>query len=115
MSNQPSTTESGHAAVEVTVDNFDALINSDSPTLIDFWAPWCGPCRALGPTIEELATEFQGKSVVGKLNVDDHPTLASKFGVSSIPSVMIFKNGQVIETLVGLRPKATYAEILESN
>lgn len=114
MTNNSSTTESGHASVEVTTENFETLINSDSPTLIDFWAPWCGPCRALGPTIEELATEYKDKSVVGKLNVDDHPSLAAKYGVSSIPSVLIFQKGQVVETLVGLRPKEAYAELLDS-
>jgi len=98
--------------IEVTDANFTDLINSNSPTLVDFWAPWCGPCRALGPTIEDLANDFEGKSSVGKLNVDDYPSLAAKFGVSSIPSVLIFKNGEVTETLVGLRPKEAYAKIL---
>lgn len=113
MSN-PST-QSGHTSVEITTENFESLINSDSPTLIDFWAPWCGPCRALGPTIEQLATQYEGQSTIGKLNVDDHPSLAAKYGVSSIPSVLIFKNGQVVETLVGLRQKDDYAKILDAN
>lgn len=113
MSN--TSTQSGHSSVEVTAENFDALINADSPTLIDFWAPWCGPCRALGPTIEELASEYEGQSTIGKLNVDDHPSLAAKFGVSSIPTVLIFKDGQVLETLVGLRQKDDYAKILDAN
>lgn len=100
--------------LEITESNFDAIINADTPTLVDFWAPWCGPCKALGPTIDELANDFDGKSSVGKVNVDDHPSLAAKFGVSSIPSVLIFKNGQVIQTLVGLRPKNAYAEVLNA-
>ena len=100
------------AVIEFTESNFDELINSDSTTLVDFWAPWCGPCRALGPTIEELATDFKGKSVVGKLNVDDHPSLAAKYGVSSIPTVLVFQSGQIVSTLVGLRSKAEYAEEL---
>jgi len=99
--------------VEITESNFDQLINSDTPTLVDFWAPWCGPCRALGPTIDELANDRKGQSTIGKVNVDENPSLAAKFGVSSIPCVLIFQNGQVVETLVGLRPKAAYAEALD--
>jgi len=101
--------------IEVTEANFSDLINADSPTLVDFWAPWCGPCKALGPTIDQLANDFEGKSSIGKLNVDDHPSLAAKYGVSSIPSVLVFKNGEVIETLVGLRPKDAYASVLNAN
>jgi thioredoxin len=108
MSNQSTPTKS----IEVTSENFDALINSDTPTLVDFWAPWCGPCRALGPTIEQLAQDLDGKANIAKLNVDDNPSLAAKFGVSSIPTVLIFKNGQVLETLVGLRPANDYIESL---
>ncbi len=108
MSDQTTT----HKAIEVTEDNFDALINSDTPTLVDFWAPWCGPCRALGPTIEQLAQDLEGKANIAKLNVDDNPSLAAKFGVSSIPTVLIFQNGQVLETLVGLRPAKDYIESL---
>jgi len=101
--------------IEINEANFTDLINADSPTLVDFWAPWCGPCKALGPTIDQLANDFEGKSSIAKLNVDDHPSLAAKYGVSSIPSVLIFKNGEVIETLVGLRPKEAYASVLNAN
>lgn len=108
-----NTTQS--TAIKVTEANFTDLINADSPTLIDFWAPWCGPCKALGPTIDELASDFAGKSSVGKVNVDDNSSLAAKYGVSSIPTVLVFKNGQVIDTLVGLRPKDAYAKVLNEN
>ncbi len=108
MSNQTA----NHKSIEITADNFDALINSDTPTLVDFWAPWCGPCRALGPTIEQLAQDLAGKANIAKLNVDDNPSLAAKFGVSSIPTVLIFQNGKLLETLVGLRPANAYIEAL---
>ena len=85
--------------IEITEDNFDELTSSDTPTLVDFWAPWCGPCRALTPTIEKLAADYEGKAQVGKLNIDEHPQLAAKFGVSSIPTVMVFKGGERTELL----------------
>tara|TARA_R110002072_G_scaffold124338_1_gene259808 strand:+ start:101 stop:448 length:348 start_codon:yes stop_codon:yes gene_type:complete len=111
--NMSNTTQT--KAVEITESNFDELVNASTPTLVDFWAPWCGPCKALGPTIDELAQDFQGKSTVGKVNVDDNPALAQKFGVSSIPTVLVFQNGQVVETLIGLRPKEAYAEALSND
>ena len=82
-------------------DVIDASMSA--PVLVDFWAPWCGPCRALGPTIDKLAEDFDGKAQVGKLNIDEHPQLAAKFGVSSIPTVMVFKNGDRTDQFVGLR------------
>lgn len=100
--------------IEITEQNFDKLINSDSPTLVDFWAPWCGPCRALGPTIEKLADDFEGKAQVGKLNIDDHPQLAAKFGVASIPTVIVFKDGNPTDQFVGLRQYNDYAQALGS-
>lgn len=100
------------AAIVITDESFDQLINSDTPTLVDFWAPWCGPCKALVPVIDELAQDLAGKAQVGKVNVDDYPSLAAQFGVSSIPAVMIFKDGKVLETLVGLRPKEAYTKAL---
>ena len=100
--------------LEITEANFDQLVNSDSTVLVDFWAPWCGPCRALGPTIEKLGNDFDGKAVVGKVNIDENPQLAARFGVSSIPTVMVFQGGDATETMVGLRPYEAYAEALES-
>jgi len=98
--------------IEITDQNFESLINSDAPTLVDFWAPWCGPCRALGPTIDKLATDFEGKAQIGKLNIDEHPQLAAKFGVASIPTVIVFKSGEASDKFVGLRQYEDYANAL---
>ncbi|HCT45833.1 MAG TPA: thioredoxin [Phycisphaerales bacterium] len=106
---QPVATQT---VIEITDQNFDTLINSSTPTLVDFWAPWCGPCRALGPTIEKLADDYEGKAQVGKLNIDEHPQLAAKFGVASIPTVIVFKEGQATKQFVGLRQYDEYAETL---
>jgi thioredoxin 1 len=101
-------------AKKITGENFDSVVaNSTQPVLVDFWAEWCGPCRQLGPSIEELATEYEGKAVVGKINIDEEVQLAQKYGVRSIPTVALFKNGQVVDTFVGLRPKRFYADILD--
>ena len=99
--------------IKLTTANFDnEVIKSDIPVLVDFWATWCGPCRMLGPVIEELAEEYEGKVKVGKVNVDEEPALAAKFDISSIPTVMLFKNGKVTETVVGFRPKGQFEAIL---
>jgi thioredoxin 1 len=100
--------------LEITADNFDEIVNAETPTLVDFWAPWCGPCRALGPTIDKLAEDFEGKAQVGKLNIDEHPQLAAKFGVSSIPTVMVFKSGDQTDQFVGLRQYNDYADALSN-
>lgn len=83
----------------------DQVNKSDLPVMVDFWAPWCGPCRIVSPIVEELAKEYEGKIKIGKLNVDDNPTIASRFGIMSIPTLMIFKNGQTIKTMVGVQSK----------
>ena len=94
---------------EFTDANFqNEVLESDLPVLVDFWAAWCGPCRAVGPTIDELAEQYEGTVKVGKLNIDENPQSPSRFGISSIPAVLLFKAGKVVETLVGVQPKERY-------
>jgi len=99
--------------LELTDDNFDAEVKqSDQPVLVDFWAPWCGPCKMLGPILDELAGEFEGRVKIGKVNIDEHQAVAGQYGVSSIPTLLVFKGGEVIEQHVGLKPKAALADSL---
>lgn len=87
--------------VQITSENFESMKNGSLPLVVDFWAPWCGPCRMVGPVIEELATAYDGKVVIGKCNVDDEEELAAEFGIMSIPSILFFKNGEIVDKHVG--------------
>ena len=93
--------------IEVTDDNFDSeIIKSTTPALVDFWAVWCGPCRQIAPTVEALAAEYKGKLKVGKMNVDDHQQVPQKYGIRSIPTLLVFKGGQVVGQIVGAVPRS---------
>jgi thioredoxin 1 len=99
--------------INVTNDNFEAeVISSDKPVLVDFWASWCMPCRMLSPTIDALEAELGDKAKITKLNVDENKQISSKFGIMSIPTVLIFHKGEVVEQFVGVQPKATYADAI---
>jgi len=101
-------------ALEITDANFEeTVLKSDKPVVVDFWAAWCGPCRMVGPIIDEISTEYEGKAVVGKVDVDANQDFASKYGVRNIPTVLVFQNGEVVERQVGVAPKKTYTDAVD--
>ena len=101
-------------ALEVTDADFEEkILKADEPALVDFWAPWCGPCRIQGPTVEKVAENFDGRAIVAKINVDENPDAASKYGVMSIPTIVIFKGGSELQRFVGVRQEKELAEALE--
>ncbi len=103
-------------AFEITDSNFETeVLNSPKVTMIDFWAEWCGPCRAITPIVEELAKEYNGKAIIGKLNVDENPEVTVKYGVRNIPTILFIKNGQVVDKQVGAVPKSVLEEKLKAH
>ena len=102
-------------ALEITDSNFeDVVLKSEKPVLVDFWAEWCGPCRMVGPVVEELAKEYDGRAVIGKVNVDQNSAISANYGIRNIPTLLYFKNGILVDKQVGVVPKATLAAKLDA-
>ena len=99
----------------LTDSNFEQAINAGKPVLVDFWAEWCGPCRRLAPTVDELAGDYDGKMVVGKLNVDENPNVSGRFSIRGIPTLLLFQGGQVVEQVVGLADKASLKKVIDKH
>ncbi len=102
-------------AEKFTTSNFQQhVLESDKPVLVDFWAEWCGPCRMIGPVVEEIASEYSGKAIVGKVNVDENQEIASQYGIRSIPTLLIFKGGEVVDKIIGAVPKTAITQKIDA-
>lgn len=99
-------------ALEFTDQNFEEILSSDKPILVDFWAEWCGPCRMVGPIVEEISKDYEGRAVVGKVDVDSNPNISTKYGIRNIPTILFIKGGEVVDKHVGAAPKNVLAEKL---
>jgi thioredoxin 1 len=101
-------------ALEITDANFKELVNGDKPVMVDFWAEWCGPCRMIGPSVEELASEYEGRAIVGKVNVDENDEISTEFGIRNIPTILFFKDGELVDRYVGAASKSTIEDKLKA-
>ena len=101
-------------ALEITDSNFQEILAEGKPVVMDFWAPWCGPCKMVGPIIDELATEYEGKVIIGKCDVDENGDVAAEYGIRNIPTVLFFKNGERVDKQVGSAPKSAYVAKIEA-
>ena len=102
-------------ALQITTENFEEMVlNSDKPVLVDFWAEWCGPCRMVGPIVDELHTEYEGKAIVGKVNVDDQQEISAKYGIRNIPTILFFIGGEIVDKNVGVAPKSDLANKIDA-
>lgn len=100
--------------IVLTDATFDSVVNNEKPVLVDFWAEWCGPCKMIGPLVEELATDYEGRAVVAKINVDENPNVTARYGVRSIPTLLVFKKGQIVDKQIGAVPKSVLSSKLEA-
>lgn len=104
------------AIIEISDSNFESeVVNSDVPVLVDFWAPWCGPCRAIAPIVEEISSTYEGKIKVGKMNVDENQATTMKFGIRSIPTIIMFKGGEAVDQIIGAVPKGEIEKVVEKS
>ena len=100
--------------IEITDSNYDDILSTDKPVLVDFWAEWCGPCKMIGPLVEQIADEYEGKAVIAKVDVDSNPEVSAKFGIRSIPTLLFFKGKEVVDKQIGAVPKAVLTQKLEA-